>query len=298
MDTTLSAPPPGAPPAALPSGPPPPQPPNRKELDSKRVLARLIDLFIAGAPPAVLAADTGRGLSTLLISLVLAYYFLCEALWGQTIGKRVLGLRVLMRDGRAATVSAVSARTILRIIEDSPLGLIVMLLSGRRRQRLGDLLGGTIVAEARPGVPDPPFSPMLFVYPVAWTIGAIVFALQAQPSREYVTAVDTVCRHRQEAFVAQRGELTLNRVVTWIHADHRVLEEIKAPSGSEGLRREVLALDGELLDRLDQAIARARASRDPVRMFRQEIVLLEARRLQIAHRFAELGMPDCIGVPA
>ena len=102
MDTTFSAPPPGAavPPAARPSGPSPPQPANRKELDSQRVLARLLDGLVAGAPAIAFALGVGRSLEIFLVSLTLAYFFICEALWGQTIGKRVLGLRVLMRDGR------------------------------------------------------------------------------------------------------------------------------------------------------------------------------------------------------
>ena len=117
METTLSAPPPGAtpPPAARPAGPPPPQPPNRKELDSRRVLARLADSFVAGAPAIVVALGVGRSLSVFLISLTLTYFFIGEARWGQTLGKRLLGLRVLMRDGRPATASAVSARTVFRL---------------------------------------------------------------------------------------------------------------------------------------------------------------------------------------
>jgi hypothetical protein len=93
MDTTLSAPPPGAAPplTARPSSPPPPQPPNRKELDSQRVLARLADGLVAGAPAIVFALGVGRSLSIFLISLTLTYFFICEALWGQTLGKRLLG---------------------------------------------------------------------------------------------------------------------------------------------------------------------------------------------------------------
>jgi hypothetical protein len=88
MDTTFSAPPPGIapPPAARPVGPPPPQPPNRKELDSKRVLARLADGLVAGAPAIVVALGVGRSLSVFLVSLSLTYFFICEALWGQTLG--------------------------------------------------------------------------------------------------------------------------------------------------------------------------------------------------------------------
>ena len=212
MDTTFSAPPPGAPPqlTARPAGPPPPQPPNRKELDSKRVLARLLDGLVAGAPAIVIALGVGRSLSVFLVSLSLTYFFICEALWGQTLGKRLLGLRVLMRDGRPATASAVSARTVLRLIDDGPLGLVVMILSGRRRQRLGDLLGGTIVARATPGLPHAELSPLMLVYPIAWAIGAMALVLVPQPENDYLARVDQVCQQRRAAFAATpRDQVTV-----------------------------------------------------------------------------------------
>src|SRR3954453_3636632 len=140
--STVSFPPPRAafappPPAPAPGAPPPP-PLDPRPRDSRRVAARLIDGLIAGAPALFVALGVGRTLEIFLVSFTLAYFFLCEALWGQTLGKRAMGLRVLMRDGRPATASAVSARTLLRLIDDGPIGLVVMVASGRRRQRLGD----------------------------------------------------------------------------------------------------------------------------------------------------------------
>jgi uncharacterized RDD family membrane protein YckC len=301
MDTTLSAAPPGAtpPPAAHPSWPPPPQPPNRKELDSKRVLARLLDSIVAGAPAIVFALGVGRSLSIFLISLTLTYFFICEALWGQTLGKRVLGLRVLMRDGRPATVSAVSARTVFRLIDDGPLGLVVMLLSGRRRQRLGDLLGGTIVARATPGLAHAELTPMLFVYPAAWAIGAIALALVGQPKTDYLASVDQVCQHRRDTFAATPPEqVTINRMVEWVHADHRVIASLEAPSSAAGLRKEILALDAQMVDAVDQAVARAGAQPDPASAFAREVAGIQAREQQVDARYAELGLKACAGQPA
>lgn len=105
-----------------------------------------------------------------------------------------MGLRVLVRDGRAAGASPISARTVLRLIDDGPIGLVVMVASGRRRQRIGDLLGGTIVARDTPGLPPAPLSPMILVYPVAWAIGAIALAIPApegmQGLRAEILALD------------------------------------------------------------------------------------------------------------
>ncbi len=301
MDTTFSAPPPGAavPPAARPSGPSPPQPANRKELDSHRVLARLLDGLVAGAPAIAFALGVGRSLEIFLVSLTLAYFFICEALWGQTIGKRVLGLRVLMHDGRPATASAVSARTVFRLIDDGPIGLVVMLLTGKRRQRIGDLVGGTIVARAVPGVPHAALSPMLLVYPVAWSIGAIALALSTQPHDNYLAAVDQVCQQRRDTFAASApGDVTIARMVSWVHADHRAIGALKAPSGAQDLRKEILAIDAEMVDAIDQAVARAEAQPDPASAFSREVAGIQAREQAVDARYAELGLKACAGQPA
>jgi hypothetical protein len=72
VDSPLSTPPPGASPAAQPlasprpAGPPAPQPANRRELDSRRVVARLIDGLVAGAPVVFVALGVARGLEIFL----------------------------------------------------------------------------------------------------------------------------------------------------------------------------------------------------------------------------------------
>jgi uncharacterized RDD family membrane protein YckC len=298
MDTTFSAPPPGAaaPRPVRPAGPPPPQPPNRKELDSKRVLARLADGFVAGAPAIVFALGVGRSLSVFLISLTLTYFFICEALWGQTLGKRLLGLRVLMRDGRPATASAVSARTVLRLIDDGPLGLLVMVCSGRRRQRLGDLLGGTIVARATPGLPHAPLSPLMIVYPIAWAIGAMAIVLVPQPEKDYLARVDQVCQARREAYAATPGgRVTIPVMVRWVHADHQAIASLEAPPEVTELRRQVLALSGTMVTTIDQAVARAKAAPDPAAAFAREVTEIQAREFQVDQQYAELGLLACAG---
>jgi RDD family len=251
---------------------------------------------VAGAPAIVFALGVGRSLQIFLVSLTLAYFFICEALWGQTIGKRVLGLRVLMHDGRPATASAVSARTVFRLIDDGPIGLVVMLLTGKRRQRIGDLVGGTIVARAVPGVPHAALSPMLLVYPVAWSIGAIALALSTQPHDNYLAAVDQVCQQRRDTFAAAKpGEVTVARMVSWVHADHRAIGALKAPSGAQDLRREILAIDAGMVDAIDQAVARAEAQPDPASAFSREVAGIQAREQEVDARYAELGLKTCAG---
>ena len=128
------------------------------KLDNRRVLAGLIDLAIvvAGAMVVLFAADALSGerspaLSAVILGWTLYYYFAVESGGGQTVGKKVMKLRVVRADGRPAGMSEIAVRTLLRVVDGIGLyvvGLIVMLATGQRRQRIGDLAAGTIVVDA------------------------------------------------------------------------------------------------------------------------------------------------------
>src|SRR2546425_2942061 len=80
------------------------------------------------------------------------YFVLLEWLWnGQTIGKRLFGLRVISEDGEPARFVAVVVRNLVRIVDFLPLfygfGLVTLIVSPRS-QRLGDYAGGTFVVRA------------------------------------------------------------------------------------------------------------------------------------------------------
>ena len=139
-----------APVSAVPRGP---------QFDNRRVLAGLIDVALVAVVAGVISVAAGGAWSPTLSAVVLAwglfYYFAMESGAGQTVGKRLLGLRVTTADGSPADMRAIAIRTVLRVIDGIGLyvvGLIVMLVSGERRQRLGDMAAGTIVtsADARP----------------------------------------------------------------------------------------------------------------------------------------------------
>jgi uncharacterized RDD family membrane protein YckC len=82
--------------------------------------------------------------------LSLLYYSASEAFTGQTIGKRLLGLRVIRVDGRPLDGTAVVIRTIGRVVDVLPVFYLVgwIAMRGPRRppQRLGDRMAGTTVA--------------------------------------------------------------------------------------------------------------------------------------------------------
>ena len=78
----------------------------------------------------------------------LYYCFALESSGGQTLGKRAMKLRVVSADGSPATDTQIFKRTIVRIVDWNIIGLIAMVVSGERRQRLGDMVAGTVVTDA------------------------------------------------------------------------------------------------------------------------------------------------------
>ena len=144
---------------------------DRTDVLGRRIGAALLDFVVLAfvfVAVGLLAGDTsseasgGRadasvnlgGAASVAFALIsLLYYGLSEALTGQTLGKKALGVRVAKVDGSKAGPGAVVIRTLLRIVDSLPLaylvGLIVVLVTGQRRQRLGDLAAGTTVVSAR-----------------------------------------------------------------------------------------------------------------------------------------------------
>jgi uncharacterized RDD family membrane protein YckC len=96
--------------------------------------------------------------------LVFAYYWRSEAAWGQTLGKRWLGLHVVGEDGTPPTPRAILMRNLLRFVDALPafylLGIAVA-MSNERRQRIGDLVAHTVVVPktATPPPPEPEEGP-------------------------------------------------------------------------------------------------------------------------------------------
>ena len=80
------------------------------------------------------------------------YFWVCEARWGQTLGKRLFGLRVVRTDGSRLGYRAAFVRTALRAVDFLPVAYAagaVTISATRRRQRLGDLAAGTVVVRPR-----------------------------------------------------------------------------------------------------------------------------------------------------
>jgi len=83
------------------------------------------------------------------IFLFLTYYFLAELFFrGQTLGKRIVGLRVIRLDGRDPLPADFLTRAVF-LLPDALLTLglpaILLIVTGRQNQRLGDMVANTAV---------------------------------------------------------------------------------------------------------------------------------------------------------
>ena len=159
---------------------------DRKKLDSRRAGAVIVDGIII-APVLIPLTTFFDGLTAgawlVYVALELGYFHLCESVWGQTIGKRLFDLRVVRKtDSGPASSKSISGRTVLRLVDALPflygIGTLTMILSGKRRQRLGDLAAGTVVtrASARP-YSRPHRSPLALGYPAVWLAAAVAVVL-------------------------------------------------------------------------------------------------------------------------
>jgi uncharacterized RDD family membrane protein YckC len=113
-------------------------------------------LFLPGIREFSRTSEQWASAIAILASFLLmwGYFTLFEAFCGgRTPGKRVAGIRVIQRSGRAIGLFESMARNFIRCIDMQPLflnavGVIAMFISDRH-QRLGDLAAGTLVVHDR-----------------------------------------------------------------------------------------------------------------------------------------------------
>ncbi len=88
-------------------------------------------------------------MTTILLGFL--YYWILEGLWGITLGKVIIGIRVVKKDGSPCDMHASLIRNLLRFIDGLGAYLVGFLIAifSRMRQRLGDHLADTIIIERR-----------------------------------------------------------------------------------------------------------------------------------------------------
>ncbi|MCA8938877.1 MAG: RDD family protein [Planctomycetes bacterium] len=96
---------------------------------------------------------------TLGFAVIGTYAIACESLWGRTLGKRILGMRVVTAKGQGLGEGRVFIRNFIRVIElCHPLlmmGAMFAVIFTRKHQRIGDLLAGSAVRIEFPSEDDP-----------------------------------------------------------------------------------------------------------------------------------------------
>jgi len=111
------------------------------------ILIGVIGVVLVGVASA-LSESLAGAIGGLAGILGIAYFIYMEATYGQTVGKRLLGIVVVTEDGQPIGTVASLVRNLLRIIDNLPalylLGIVVILLSDDG-QRIGDILADTVV---------------------------------------------------------------------------------------------------------------------------------------------------------
>ncbi|GAB6878908.1 hypothetical protein JCM17823_11820 [Halorubrum gandharaense] len=123
-----------------------------------RIGAFLIDVILFAVAVGILIgavsfiSDTLGALFAALSGVAFfAYFIYMEGTYGQTIGKQILGIVVVKEDGSACDIKAAAIRNLLRIVDGFAVylvGIIVILLTDDD-QRVGDLVGDTVVARVQ-----------------------------------------------------------------------------------------------------------------------------------------------------
>ena len=109
-------------------------------------------LSAMGNPAQLFAARSAFFVSFMVLNVLvwLLYFTYFEGTTGQTLGKKIMGIKVVKENGDQPSFMDALIRTILRIIDGIAfylVGFIVILVS-EKKQRLGDMAAGTIVVEA------------------------------------------------------------------------------------------------------------------------------------------------------
>ncbi len=128
-----------------------------------RIVAGFIDVIVLALLGAIMSAIFGESESDgssfafnlsgvpfiVYVVLCFAYFFVLENANGQTLGKKVMGIKVAAADG-PLTPRTIAIRTLLRIVDGFPWVLpylvgTVVAATTAKHQRIGDLVAKTLV---------------------------------------------------------------------------------------------------------------------------------------------------------
>lgn len=102
--------------------------------------------------------DSGWLVAAVIIGLFIlqwGYFFIFEYFSnGKTVGKRIIGIRVIQENGHSITLLSAFIRNLLRIVDMLPVSYVIGILFiffNSKHKRLGDMAAGTIVVHERKG---------------------------------------------------------------------------------------------------------------------------------------------------
>ncbi|QGH33028.1 RDD family protein [Gracilibacillus salitolerans] len=108
----------------------------------------LSDLFLGHLESVMLAI-----IIIIILLLQFGYFIFFEYFWGgRTIGKRLLGIRVVQENGHNITLLSSIIRNFVRVIDMLPSAYavgIILIFFHSKHKRLGDMTAGTIVVHER-----------------------------------------------------------------------------------------------------------------------------------------------------
>ena len=112
----------------------------------------MIAASVGGKTPDGFQLEGGPALALMLMTMIFSilYFTLLEAWWnGQSLGKKLLRIKVVNEDGSSINLSTSFLRNALRVV-DAFFGYLVgaiFIWRSPKKQRLGDRLAGTIVVK-------------------------------------------------------------------------------------------------------------------------------------------------------
>lgn len=139
-----------------------------------RFVAHLIDAFVVfflfwiigsiiagmagGATDAGFELEGAPALAVMLLTFIasVVYFALTETYWdGQTLGKKMVGIKVTSDDGSPCDITQALVRNVARLVDGFLFYIvgIILILRSPKNQRLGDRIGNTIVVK-KPKVVD------------------------------------------------------------------------------------------------------------------------------------------------
>jgi len=129
-----------------------------------RIVASIIDNVIKAAYVIIIVLFTGLTSSTfnnslgwiiILLFLPVAFYSLLSEVFlnGQSVGKRIMGIKVISLNGNQATFSQYLQRWLFRVVDllmFSGIIAVIAVAATEKHQRIGDLIAGTTLVKTKP----------------------------------------------------------------------------------------------------------------------------------------------------